>query len=237
MTIELIKDLHVREGVTKDTLAEKHGVSTKTIQTTLRKLSGENGQPALRIGGQEVHVLVSYHKETHRDEERRFYTPNTMNPLVYQMNLMQVATLLQSFQCNYEKGNNLSLDLAVDTWCQLSEYARERIREVFCVKDREFGDFLRMVEMESMDISYRFMTESEMIKEGNASSKELLMLAYKGGIVCDLILGGPYRTKKNQKIMYDLNQRSHYAIDADRVDSERLYFSEDEVLDIIEIEK
>lgn len=237
MTVELIKDLHAREGITKDTLAEKFGVSTKTIQTALRKLSGENEKSSLRIGGQEIHVPVSYHKEKHRDEERRFYTPNTLSPLVYQMNLMQVATLLQSFQYNYNRGNSLSLDLAVDTWCQLSAYAKSRIQEVFCVKDREFDEFLFMVEKESENLTYRFMTESEMMKEGNAGPNELLMLAYKGGITCDLTLGGPYRTMKNKKVMYDRERRGYYAVDADRIDGDRLYFSEEEVLDICEMEK
>lgn len=235
LTIALAKELHARDGISKNDLAEKYGVSEKTIQVSLRQLSGEGRYQPLRLGGQAVTVPVAYKEEKHRDDKRRFYTPNSMSPIIFQMNLMQVATLMQSFQMNYDSGNNIPLDLAVDTWSQLSDYVKDRIREIFCQRDQSFSEFLDIVESEVNSDDYRFMTESEMMDLKDISVSERLDLAYKGGMVCNLSLIAPHRTKKNQRIIYDHDCHKFYAVPADDLSADRLYFSLDEVYMISEV--
>lgn len=235
LAVELVKDLHDRDGISKEALSDKHHVSTKTIQVCLQRLSDKRHSDPMRLGGQAVHVPVAHKKETHRTDRRRYFTPNTMSPVIFQMNLMQVATLLQSLQLNYDNGNNIPLDLAVDTWSQLSDYAKERIRDIFCKKDPSFSVFLDIVEEAEHSDTYRFMTESEMMKDGETSWNEKLDLAYKGGMICNLSLMQPHRTRKNQRIIYDHDRHSFYAVSATNISDERLYFTEAEVYELEEV--
>lgn len=235
IAVELVKELHNPEGTLKDELAHHYGVSDKTIQVSISRLNGKSGADPLRIGGQEVHVPVAYREETHRTDKRRYYTPNTMSPIIFQMNLMQVATLLQSLYLNYDiRGNNIPMDLAVDTWGQLSDYAKGRIRQIFCQRDPDFAEFLDLVEQAETSDTYRFMTESEIFKNSDVSWSERLQLAYKGGMICNLSLRQPFRSRKNQRIFYDHDQNSFYAVPANMPCGERLYFALDEVMDLDE---
>ena len=229
LAIGIIKELHNREGVTKHELAAEYGISSKSVQTLVHQISGENKQNLLRIGGQIVRVPVSHHKERSRSESRRFYTPNSMSPIIFQLNLMQAATLLQSFHCNYEKDNLIPFDMAVDTWCQLSDYVKDRIREVFCRRDAEFDEFINSVEAAAESGTYRFMSESEMLESGNASANEQLMLAFKGRIPCDLVLTNR-RSYKYQYIGYDFDRALYFAVSAENPHGNRTYFAEDEFL-------
>lgn len=234
LTIAFVKELHGRDGVTKNELAAEYGVHKKTAQTLIHRIAGESSYQPLRIGGQIVRVPVAHHEEKGRDEERRFYTPNSMSPIVFQLNLMQAATLLQSFYCNYERGNMIPLDMAIDTWCQLSDYTKNRIEEVFCRRDPQFADFIDMVDKEAESGEYRFMTESEMLESRDSNSEEQLMLAFKGGMICDLVLTGPYRTWKRKRIFYDFEKESFYAVSADDIHGDKIYFDEDELLELSE---
>ena len=157
-----------------------------------------------------------------------------MNPLVFQMNIMQVATLLQSLHLNYENGNNTPLDLAVDTWSQLSDYAKGRIQEVFCKRDPKFSKFIDQVDEDAQNPEYRYMTESEVMEKGEASRDEMLLIADKGSMVCNLTLSQPLRSRKNQRIFYDHDQNSYYAVPAENTSAKPLYFSVEEVRDISE---
>lgn len=235
LAITLVKELHTQDGVSKADLAEKYEVSEKTIQVSLHQLSGESHYQPLRIGGQAVIVPINHKKEERRGDKRRFYTPNTLSPVVLQLNLMQVETLLKSFQLNYDSGNNIPLDLAVDTWGQLSDYAKDRIREIFCCRDPELAEFLDLVDSESKSDDYRFMTEAEMMAQKDVSVSEQLDLAYKGGMICNLSLIAPHRTRKNQRITYDHDLHCFYAVPADDLSAERLYFTLDEVFMITEV--
>lgn len=234
LAVELVKDLHDQDGVSKEALGDKHHVSTKTIQVCLQRLSDKKHSDPMRVGGQAIHVPISHKKAHHRTDKRLYFTPNTMSPVIFQMNLMQVATLLQSLQLNYDSGNNIPLDLAVDTWSQLSDYAKERIRDIFCKKDPSFSVFLDIVEEAEHSDTYRFMTESEMMKDSDTSWNEKLDLAYKGSMVCNLSLMQPHRTRKNQRIIYDHDRQSFYAVSATNISGERLYFTEAEVYELEE---
>lgn len=235
LAITLVKELHSRDGISKADLSEKYDLSEKTIQVGLHRLSGEGHYQPLRIGGQAVIVPVVHKKAEHRDEKHRYYTPNTLSPVVLQLNLMQVETLLKSFQLNYDSGNNIPLDLAVDVWGQLSDYAKDRIRKVFSQKDPDLDEFLKLVDAESQSDEYRFMTESEMMEHRDMTVDEQLLTACKGGLICNLSLVAPHRTRKNQRIFYDPTAQSFYAVPADDPSAERLYFESDEVYMVSEM--
>lgn len=237
LSIEIIKELHNQDGITKEKMESRYGVSGKKIQNIIHQLSDESKGNPIRIGGQAVYVPVSHHKEERRDEKRRFYTPNTMSPVIFQLNIMQVAALLQSFQYNYqEKGNAIPLDMAIDTWSQLSDYAKKRVREMYCINDPEFSDFLNLVEAEATSLVYRFMDESELLARGNLSASEQIHNAFKGGRICNIELMKPYRTRKNQRVRYDSDCGSFYAVDANKPDGDRLYFTEEELKYLYEVD-
>ena len=235
LTLALIKELHDRDGITKEEFGHRHQVDPRTVQNRIHALSGENRQHPLRIGGYAVQVPVkSFKKHNKRDEPRRYYTPDTSNPVFFQMNLIQTASLLQSFYYSNRMGNIIPLDMAIDTWNQLSDYARSRIREVFCKNDPDFADFLDEVEQLSSSVAFRFMSESELLAERDASASEQLIMAYKGSLICDMTLIGPPRSRKRQRIFYDPARQQYYAVSADQPDGERLYLREEELLCLTE---
>lgn len=232
LTIALVKDLHAREGVTKADLARLHNVDERTIQNKIQALDGNSKHKPLRIGGFAVHVPVVHSKKTQRDEVLRYHTPNTMNPLVLQLNTTQAATLLQSLHFNHQQGNFLPLDLAVDIWCQLSDYTRKRIREVFCRNDPDFAEFLDWIHGEVESLTHHFMSESEVLDSRDLSEGEMMLIADKGGEICDIELKNPLRSRSRQRVKYDHDQHRYYAVSADEPDGERLYFTEEEVGEI-----
>ena len=233
IAVETVKKLHDRQGVSKTDLSNEFGgLSQKSIQVCLSKIDNPKHPDPMRIGGQAIHVPITRKKSNVKDEEWKYYTENTLSPLVFQMNIMQVATLMKSLQLNGD--NAIPLDLAVDTWSQLSVYARNRIREIFGKRDAELESFLDEVERNMNDDEYRFMSESEIMKNVNVS--EQLLIADKGGLVCDLLLYEPLRSRKNQRIFFDHIKGSYYAVHANNLNSaDRLYFTEDDVIEIEEI--
>lgn len=240
IAIEIVKDLHNQDGVSKEELGVRYGVSPKTIQVCFHRISDPRCTDPVRIGGQAVHVPISHIKKaldfTERNKrkwKRKYFAKNTMSPLVFQMNIMQVETLMKSLQLNYDSGNDIPMDLAVDTWGQLSDYARNRIRKVFGERDPGLMEFLDEVENRMNTDGYRFMTESELLNNGVSYSEQLL-IADKGGFVCNISLIGPHRTRKRQRIIYDHEQEKYYAVAADDPSSEKLYFTEDEINEIEE---
>lgn len=209
--VDLVKALHDREGKTKADLqsdlglkAEKKG---RSILNNLNRLTGKQ-EPPLRLAGQEICVRVVEQTVRNPDNDGRrklFYTPNTMHPIVFQLNLMQVATLLQALQYScFIEDNALPLDLAVDVWCQLSEYAKERIQEVFCPHDPNFEDFLAVVSDAIEGHSHRFMEESAMLDRTDLNPKERLYLVEKQVGPYDIELCNPPRTRKYQNSRFTI---------------------------------
>lgn len=192
--VELIKALHDEEGKTKEKLKNELGVGEKTIQTELRALdpslrkSGPKIRP-LRIAGQEMHPKIEVRSEAREDNphavERKFYMKNRLHPLALQLNTQQVGTLLLSlFRMNEETGSMLSREMAIDIWCQLSDYGRRRIREIFGKNNGLFTDFLDDIAAELQDGRLlAFHTEDEM-SEDAMSPDELIMAAFKGEKEC-----------------------------------------------------
>lgn len=236
IAVEIIKDLHNQNGTSKTELSSKYSISEKKAQIYLSKIDNQRCSTPIRIGGQVVYVPISRKKSNKKEETWKYYTTNTMSPLVFQMNIMQVETLMKSLQLNYSEGNAIPLDLAIDTWSQLSEYARNRIREVFGERDDQLSKFLDEVEANMNSDGYRFMTESEIMKKDTLSYHEKLELAYKGGMVCNIsLIESQHITRKKQRIFYDNKNKSFYAVPADNLNAERLYFTEEDINIIEEV--
>ena len=227
ITIALIKHLHKREGITKEEFAEKYQVDKKTVQSRMQSLSGNPKYKPTRIAGHMVYVPVEpTSSERKRDEDQRYYTPNTMNPLILQLNTTQVAALLQSFYYSNKEGNIIPMDLAIDVWCQLSDYTKDRIKVIFCKNDSAFAEFIEDVDSESQSLDYRFMTEAEMLDDRDLGSREQLCIAEKG-MICDIVLLSPYRTRKKQSIYFDPYEGNYIAVSVDDPD-DRMSFTLDE---------
>lgn len=230
IAVEIVKELHNQDGISKLGLAGKYSISEKKAQIYLSKIDNQRCSDPIRIGGQAVYVPISRKKSNKKEEPWKYYTTNTMSPLVFQMNIMQVETLMKSLQLNYSEGNDIPLDLAIDTWSQLSEYARNRIRKIFGERDAQLSEFLDEVEEKMYTDGYRFMTESEIMKKYSLSYHEKLEIAYKGDMVCNIsLLDSQHITRKNQRIRYDHDRNSFYAVPADKLNAKRLYFTEDEI--------
>ena len=89
-TIDLLKALHPREGVTKQEISHQlgmNGKNHKSVQTDLRLLSpslAENekttySNKTLKVGGHVVRVKV---KEKRKGGKKYYHTPNTVHPLI-----------------------------------------------------------------------------------------------------------------------------------------------------------
>ena len=235
VVISIIKELHDRKGVSKSELCAKYGVEPKTIQNYIYTLSGERPGAALRIGGFAVKVPVKYHKETPKDREpRKYYTPNSLNPIVLQMNTIQTATLLQSFYYNNREGNFIPLDMAIDVWSQLSDYTKAKIRDIFCTRDEGFSEFIKQVDAESQSLSYHFMSEPDMVFSRDVSIKEQLLIAEKNSLICDIYLANPIRSLKRQHIYYDHTCGQYYALPADDPTAKGQRFSESDLRELVD---
>ena len=143
--------------------------------------------------GQRVSTDVKIRKD---GRKRYTYTPDTLNPIVMQLNITQAAYLLKSLGIAYDSrcyGNELSADLAYGIWSQLSPYAKKRIREAYVSEDRvtryvnrsaeeekeavAFGAFLDKMEWKAEHWVDEFFTETEMLNRYDDGID--LMLALK----------------------------------------------------------
>lgn len=190
--IELIKALHDEGGKKKGELEKELGVGQKTIQTELRALdpslqkTGEKVRP-LRIAGQELHAKIEYRDQYQGNSahsyERFFYMKERLHPLALQLNTHQVGTLLLSLYRRFdEEESNLSYEMALDIWFQLSPYGQKRIQEIF---GQEPGsrDFLDQIQAELAEGRLvAFHSEDEL--RDSLSHGELLMGLYKGSVEC-----------------------------------------------------
>lgn len=193
--IQLLKGLHGEDGLgcEREPLCDKIGVKEKTLRTYLKRLNGDLEDEPWTLGGQRVSTVVKIRKD---GRKRYTYTPDTLHPIVMQLNITQVAYLLKSLGIAYDShcyGNELSEDLAYGIWSQLSPYAKKRIREAYVSEDRvtrcvnrsaaeekeaaAFGAFLNKMEWKTEHWVDEFFTEAEMLNRYNGSVA--LMIALK----------------------------------------------------------
>jgi hypothetical protein len=199
----LVKALHGPDGLgcTRKSLEETLSVNEKSVRTYLARLSdpSANNKTPWYLGGQLVSTPVKERADQDNGHKKYVYTPDTLHPLVLQMNITQVAFLLKSLGIAYFSGacgHELSLDLAYGVWSQLSEYGKARIRKAFTGDERvtrlwsgnreqekaeaeqleKFLDLLAAREDQWVD---EFFTETELL--ASFSDEFDVMLILKGG--------------------------------------------------------
>ena len=150
--VAMLKMLHDRKGSTYSELQKGLGdISDRAVQKDLVKLSpalytgkGVPGVP-FRLGGQPLLAdieLVDPNEK--RAEYKRFYTLNSVHPLVLQENILQLGTLLKALAWQYYKReDDVSRIIAVDIWSQMSEYARNKIIDYFTFEDEDLDDLVK----------------------------------------------------------------------------------------------
>ena len=192
--ITMLKELHARDGITKDDLCYKLDLKPRAVQKNLRKLSpdlyeGEKDDISeeaeyvpFRIGGQPIRIDIRV-KGNITDRRKYYYTPNTIHPIVLQENLMQVGALLKALCNSYynvQRESRLDLLIAIDIWSQLSDYAKERMKTVYTIGDEDFKEFIEILDDECPDdYASTYHTEREMIETGELSIEECLLFLAK----------------------------------------------------------
>lgn len=247
MGVDLIKALHDENGKSKKKLSVELGVGEKTIQTELRALDptlrnkGERIRP-LRIAGQEMHPKIEFRLQAREDNpravERVYYMKNRLHPIALQLNTQEAATLLLAlFRMNEDTGSLLSREMALDIWCQLSNYGQCRIREKYGSNDREFNAFLDEIEEELGAARLVTFRTEEQQRDDNMSLDELVMSSFKNGDDCRIVLkqgGKTIRIDKARIIPANLGENRWLAIPAEEYpdQSNEVSFSTEEVRDI-----
>ena len=227
-TVELLKLLQAREGISKSKLQEELGVGYKTVQNDLRALSPSLGKvdQELKIGGHVIRVDIKEKRLS--DNSKEYHSPNTVNPLILFPNVMMTGKLLQSLAQDTE--SDVAQYIGADIWIQLTEYYKERIRSVYAEHDEQLTDFLDMIEYRiSHGHVFGFLTEREMILDNLA---EELLRAYKGNRLCNLtlIINDTQIERRNQKIV--ILENNYRAISVDESDDYKDFIEEN----VIEIE-
>ena len=226
--IHLIKKMH-GEGFSKKEISEETSVNTRTVWNNMRRLDIKNkGKlPPLRIGGQPVYVDIqtqekedTYMTGSRRQKRLYYSTPDTMHPFVMQYNVTQAMILLKSLylyrnslnEINTENGSEICYEMAIDAWCQLSDYGKQRIKDVFGNLDPGFLDFLAELG-EGSDNMLQFKSEHTFLKkDSNIFSDEQLIIAHKSGAICRIIFEDKNTpTLYNQRIIFNNNTCEYYA--------------------------
>lgn len=225
--IAMVKALHTRNGITKEKLRDDLGAkTTRSIQKNLRKLSPElyegdcmgDEYDSFRIGGQPLTVKIKMHEG---DNNVRYYnTPNTLHPLVLQENLLQVENLLRSLSLSNDSYNStISYQIALDIWSQLSDYAKDKIKEDFGYEEDIHQDFIKYVDDDTPDNhACMFKSQREMIEQIDASVFDILQDAEK---VPNRRYAIRYKDEKGKRFYLEevkierLNHFEYVAIDRD----------------------
>ena len=176
--IAMLKELHSREGITKEDLCINLDLRSRAVQKNLRKLSpnlyegekeninAEAEYVPFQIGGQPITSEIKI-KKNKGDRRPHYYTPNTVHPIVLQENLMQVGALLKSL-CHsfYDFESDVSLLIATDIWSQLSDYAKDKIQLIYTINDSDFYEFIEILDDGCPDDhASTYLTEREMAEK------------------------------------------------------------------------
>lgn len=239
--IALLKLLHSREGVTYDDIHQELEIGVRAIQKDLVKLSpamytgnGEVYAP-FRLGGQKLQAEIELVERTKKAGEKRFYTRNTVHPLVLQENVMQLATLLKSL-CHqyYDYEDDISVTIAVDIWSQLSSYAQSKIENYFTYGDQDFAAFINILKDECPDDHVcAYHTERQMIRDIEMPiDQSLEYLAKADGRSGILVFfdGTERQLKQISKIQGPGESITYKAIDSD---NDVFEFTKEQVLEVV----
>ena len=191
--ISMLKAMHSREGVTKEELVNELNCDhPRTVQKYLRRISEdlfegestkyiEDQHVPFYIGDQPIRSKIKIIKKK-SDRKRYYYTPNTIHPIILQENLMQVGALLTALFHNYnDYESSISSLIAIDVWSQLSDYAKRRIKLHYALNNKDFEDFIEMLEQECPDDhACNFRTERDLFMENEMLPVEQLEFLSKG---------------------------------------------------------
>ena len=196
--IALIQALHSDYAKTKKELMKELNVSDKTIQNGLRSLCPalqESGEPMkpFRIAGQEIRAGVREETVSRSNDEEQgsykgYLMPDRLHPIFLQLSTIQAAHLLISLQKqSYDEGDVVSHETAIDVWSQLSPEGKQRIKEVYCSRNKDFADFIEDIDGECEEGWLpAFHTEDDLRESMDCRS--LLESAFKCGIAASLTL-------------------------------------------------
>lgn len=242
--IVMLKELHDRNGKTVRDIAEKMNISARAVQKDLKKLDPRLNQeseetelmPAFRIGGQPIHTNISV-KKPYEGNINRYYTVNTVHPLVLLENQMQIGTLLQALAHSYNAGNETSYSIGLDIWYQLSAYSKERVKAYFVYNDDVFESFIKQIENEVPDSKgEKFQTEKSMFMNLGMAEDELITYAMKGqGRRCNIVLKEKREELVAQLLSYYTNDKGEIIYRATGLNGEINDFRREQ-LENIEIE-
>ena len=71
-----------------------------------------------------------------------------------------------------------AMTLAIDIWSQLSEYAKERIKKYYGRPDKNFNEFLCLVDSKSEDIFISYREEADYADDMAESENFMYILGY-----------------------------------------------------------
>lgn len=218
----------------------------KKKSSCVKKRSRTKEREVPRFGGQAVQVPIKYEDFTQTTKEvdsvsgktrvvnkreRRYYTPDSCNPIALQLNVMQVGSILKGLQLAYDSEvSRNSLLMAVNIWTQLTDHCKLRVNENVFPADKDFHDFLREIDnAEEVDL---FITEKAMMKKESALGTRV-NLACKGGIICDIKLKGVDKVIRNCRAEYDYSE-GRYCLIHNAGTTIRVL--EDDIIDLLPID-
>lgn len=207
--ITLLKELH--EGVTYQDLYDNYKLDKRVVRDYFSVMSPSfseeekkknlkrNQISEVRIGNQLVKVDIDDSKKN--GKKKIFRTINTVHPVIMQMNLMQVATLLHDLELGYNHGSDISVTIGTNIWYQLSDYAKKKLKGKLVEIGYLSKSFLENLENNVNDESINFSTERKMTKIVS-STEEGLVLVQKQSRICTIYLenGKEYSTTEIHKI-------------------------------------
>lgn len=240
--IYLIKKMH-GNGVSKKEVSDQFQIEPRTVWNNIQRLDVKNkGKlPPLRIGGQPVYVDIEAKEKG--SAHRSFYrTKNTMHPLVMQYNVTQVMMLFKSFQLYFKQTESqICYKMALDAWCQLSDYGKKKLIEKYAKRDKELGNFLNeLKDWECDNKVLIFEPEEDFLKEGSGYTvKDKVDTAVKTGAVCDVLFkDATIEILHDQRILHDDN--GLFAVPYKEVDgykhigySKKHYFDYSDIDDLV----
>ena len=146
-----------------------------------QRLNGAPDQEPWMLGNQRVRTKVETRYEGH---EMYVYTPDTLHPVVLQLNVTQAAFLMKALgrACDSDfLGKEIAENIAGEIWHQMSPYGKKQIRKQFIEESRitkctgyqessevdeaeKFGKFLLRLEQQYDDPVEGFEREAEQLK-------------------------------------------------------------------------
>lgn len=243
--VAMLKALHPRQGATIKELEEQLDITDRAVQKDLVKLDpklyergkkekkGKGPYTAFRIGGQPLTADIRYDTT---EIPRRFYLRNTIHPLVLQENIMELATLLKAL-CRqfFDHEDDRSRLIALDIWCQMSEYAQKKIKYYFAFDNLDFSDFISMLEDDCPDDHVCvFHTEKEMLQmiETSMPIEDALSYLMKvSGRTGTIVLrtGTKINVKQLEPVYQENGIHAYTAVD---VNGNAIVFTKDQVQDV-----